>query len=249
MGQLEKYGLYVLCLLIFLILGVTVMGSGEVADAASRQGEMAKLAGPGRPEQLGGLQARPDANGPAGGSGVTTIVDILRPNPLPEKPEPKVEPGPHGELPEIGGDAPKVTDEPQPPAPVADAARPRHTIRPGDNFERIALEYYGRRSLGAKLRQLNAKVDPRRMKPGSEIDLFTKVEVDALLGKQAPVNRTGDEVPAGVRLYTIQQNDTFEGIALRELGSRRRVDEIRALNPDVEPRSMKIGGSLKLPAK
>lgn len=30
MGQLEKYGLYVLCLLIFLILGVTLMGSGTV---------------------------------------------------------------------------------------------------------------------------------------------------------------------------------------------------------------------------
>ncbi len=30
MGQLEKYGLYVLCLLIFLILGVTLWGSGTV---------------------------------------------------------------------------------------------------------------------------------------------------------------------------------------------------------------------------
>ena len=29
MGQLEKYGLYVLCLVIFLILGVTLWGGGD----------------------------------------------------------------------------------------------------------------------------------------------------------------------------------------------------------------------------
>ena len=30
MGQLEKYGLYVLCLVIFLILGVTIWGGGDL---------------------------------------------------------------------------------------------------------------------------------------------------------------------------------------------------------------------------
>ncbi|MEZ6234727.1 MAG: LysM peptidoglycan-binding domain-containing protein [Phycisphaerales bacterium] len=50
------------------------------------------------------------------------------------------------------------------------------------------------------------------------------------------------------REYTIRDDDTFEAIALRELGSRGRVSEILAANPDRDPRRLRAGDVIRIPA-
>ena len=54
MGQLEKYGLYVMCLVIFLILGVTLWGEPATARSSSARQNAAIHAG-----MTGSANARP----------------------------------------------------------------------------------------------------------------------------------------------------------------------------------------------
>ena len=49
--------------------------------------------------------------------------------------------------------------------------------------------------------------------------------------------------------YVVKQGDTMTSIARAVLGSEERVDEIADLNPDVDPRRMKIGSKLWLPPR
>jgi len=51
----------------------------------------------------------------------------------------------------------------------------------------------------------------------------------------------------GNRFYRVQQGDTLERIALRQLGNGSLQDEVRRLNPDVDWDSLKVGERLVLP--
>jgi nucleoid-associated protein YgaU len=56
--------------------------------------------------------------------------------------------------------------------------------------------------------------------------------------------------PPGVPLfrdYTIREGDTFEAVALRELGSRRLADAIARANPLKDPRRLREGDVIRLP--
>jgi len=254
MGQLEKYGLYVLCLLIFLILGVTLWGSGEVAarenGSRNRANHLNATA-----EKTGGATV---GNASVRGEGRSTasLPDfraLLRPNAVPE--DPVVAPRNDG----AGGQTPASVAMDDGAASVAErrpgdsresvasspaAERSSHVIKSGDNFESIALQYFGDRLLRVEIARLNPRLDPRRLQLGKVVLLPTESEVEKF---QAKRNRSR-KVAAGNR-YTIVRGDTFEGIAVRELGSRKRTGEIRQLNPGVDPSSLKIGSTIRLPRK
>lgn len=59
---------------------------------------------------------------------------------------------------------------------------------------------------------------------------------------------TPDRRTAATRRHTIARNDTLEGIALRYFNDRRRVDDIMRANPGIDPRRLKIGDEIILPA-
>jgi nucleoid-associated protein YgaU len=60
--------------------------------------------------------------------------------------------------------------------------------------------------------------------------------------------RTPPAAPeAGARRYTVQPGDTLSEIASRELGTVRRMGEILALNPDLDPDRVVVGRVLDLP--
>jgi LysM repeat protein len=250
MGQLEKYGLYVLCLVIFLILGVAIWGGPEVGPAGrtpaggpaalrgERMGGTANASfGPSASELLGGAPRNGEAtnggsqtgDGPNGG----TPVDPMRNDPI-----------------RNGNDGP----QPQP------SARPQHKVASGDTYESIARKLGSVRLVG-EIRRLNPKVDPSRMQLNTVLDLPTSAEVQAILGGTGTATNTGGapavDTPqptpapaaAGTRLYKIVKGDTLEGIARRELGNPRRVADITKLNPGTDPGNLKIGRSLVLPAK
>jgi LysM repeat protein len=52
----------------------------------------------------------------------------------------------------------------------------------------------------------------------------------------------------GAREYTVQKGDSLALIARRTLGSEQRWTEIQALNNGLQPKSLKVGMKLKLPA-
>ena len=76
MGQLEKYGLYVMCLVIFLILGVTLWGEPANAKKAKVRAEAAIISGavdgPAKPVEAS--FRRPSKR----------IEDLLKPEPRPK---------------------------------------------------------------------------------------------------------------------------------------------------------------------
>ncbi len=240
MGQLEKYGLYVLCLVIFLILGVAIWGGGDV---------------PVQRPQSAVLEA--SGRGPKGGNpseatlGGDKLLDIF----LTEEEKPKVQPPGGGAPPVAKGELvpdPEPKTEPrteprtepgkEPPPPV----RTTHVIVRGDTFDSIARKL-GSPKLIAELVRLNPKVDARTMQLGTEILLPTPAEIDRVLG--AGKKNEAAPVAAGTRSYVIAQGDTLEGIARRELRDHRRRKEIERLNPGLDARSLKIGRSILLPAK
>ena len=59
------------------------------------------------------------------------------------------------------------------------------------------------------------------------------------------------EAPSpGYKLYTVQEGDKgFYAIARRLYSDPKRAKEIRALNPEVDPRKLKIGQTIKVPEK
>jgi len=66
--------------------------------------------------------------------------------------------------------------------------------------------------------------------------------------KKAPQRAAGESAPK-VRLYEIQPNDTLVSIARRELGSSSYWKQIQKLNPGINPRKMRPGTKIRLPAR
>lgn len=245
MGQLEKYGLYVLCLVIFLILGVALWGGGDVPPQVGR-GDSSSQNAALRGEAAGELIGAPTAG--VGGIHAATVSALIGlngddgPAKTPRVGANAADPSVGGAS--VGGPQPKV-------APAPPGARPTHTVVSGDYLEGIAKRL-GSASLVAELRRLNPSVDPKVMPIGTVLQLPTADEVQALLGKTSKVAGDANNasvVTGGSRKYIIVKGDTLGGIARRELGSVRRVDEIYALNPGVDSTSLKIGRSLVLPSK
>ena len=65
----------------------------------------------------------------------------------------------------------------------------------------------------------------------------------------SPAQRDASRADAKVRLYEIKPNDTLAAIARRELGSSAYWKEIHKLNPDIDPRRMRPGTKIRLPAE
>lgn len=262
MGQLEKYGLYVLCLVIFLILGVAIWGGGDVPPQGARR-------------QAQGGDVTPLRGGGEVGSGnenvvhASSVADLLGLG---------GNRGAGGQDGPKGAQQPKVApaEQPQPdpkadnpvpaPGPVASNVRPTHKVVSGDTFESIA-KGLGSAALVADIKKLNPKVEPSKMAVGTELILPSPAEVEARRGggrlgggsagggSASPVNASATKGDAanhqasGKRTHVIVKGDTLERIARKELGDFRRVDELRKLNPGVDDRNLKVGRALILPAK
>lgn len=251
MGQLEKYGLYVLCLVIFLILGVALWGEPANAGESTAKVSPAAPRGPAPGLDLEDfkelMSAAPKADA-GGGSGGGTAAE--------PKSEPKSEP-------KGGGGTPQT--EPQP------ESRRTHTIVAGDTYEAIAKRELGDARFVALLRELNPKVPPEKMQIGKQLVLPTAAELQALRSKadapksddpkgadpvvkaepktepkSEPKGDAKKAAPTG-RTHRIERGDTLEGIARQYFGSTKRLEEIRKLNPSVDPTRMRVGQLIKLP--
>lgn len=145
-----------------------------------------------------------------------------------------------------------------PPAPQSPAPAPgrTHTIAKGDNPEKIAQKYYGKRSLAVALAKYNG-IDPSKLRIGQTLKIPDIAELDpsAARTEQAPVQQA-DTAPAQsvdppaqtpkFRMVTVQKGDTLWRIAQRELGNGARSKDIVKLNPGLNPNGMKPGQQLKV---
>ena len=269
MGQLEKYGLYVLCLVIFLILGVTLWGGGDTPAPSRKQDAQTSIraANPGNSPAPAPI-ATPPANAtpplnPANSSGLVDMDELLQP--ASNKNDPKkaavVDPA---KSPEKTGEAPKTVD-----APAATKAT-TYKVQQGDTFESIARAKLGDAKRHVEIAKLNPAVKPKAMRVGQDlvlpgakaevaktdggkaveatVDVKSKDAVTKEATAKAVAPKDGKSADAD-RSYIVGKGDTFGRIAQTQLGSSKRIDEIRELNPSVDPTRLRIGQRIKLPKK
>jgi nucleoid-associated protein YgaU len=106
----------------------------------------------------------------------------------------------------------------------------------GDTFGTIAAKFLGESTKWTVIAQANPLLDPNRLRAGT----IVRVPVD-------PKNIQGVENPQGYELYTIQANDTLSEIAKKVYGKTSLWGVIAAANPDVDPKRLKVGATLKIP--
>jgi LysM repeat protein len=177
MGQLEKYGLYVLCLLIFLIIGVSIWG--EPASAGTDPNQKSETAKVAKVDKL----AVPRVD-------IKELTSPVKPPPSPSPAKGNDAPAPLADVGELsggGGKDAKKSDAPKNEARVEPAKnepkpesgkRPTHRIKSGDTFESIAIGL-GDKKLVPVLLQLNPKLDPKALAIGTEVQLPTTAELAA----------------------------------------------------------------------
>ncbi|GAB4149551.1 MAG: hypothetical protein Fur0037_17840 [Planctomycetota bacterium] len=233
MGQLEKYGLYVLCLVIFLILGVALWGEPTPvhADGKTAGGAMLNVQG-GDPGSLGSTGSRP----------VKTVVvsaddDLMRKLIQQKAPSRK---DPAKTNPKEASPPPSPAVENEPPAPPPPATR-TYKVVSGDILGTIAQKQLGSARYVDEILKLNPGLDPKNLKIGTEIVLPARASAAS---KPAP----GPAAP-GSKRYTIRDGDTLEAISERLFRTKTRVEDIRKLNPGLDPRRLRIGKTILVPAR
>ena len=284
MGQLEKYGLYVLCLVIFLILGVAIFADGSPVQALPRR-DLATLGS--TPSGLGNVGQRVDAPQPKlNADDIANLFRVAEPPAAPPQPanragsSPSPSPAPapksgEGTAPPASPPSPSPAVDPGTGTQPANDVRAVHVVRAGDTFDKIARTVFGRASLAQEIQRLNPKLDPTKLRVGTEVVLPSRADLakkypdvaaampggdakkaepkDVPKGDAAKNDAAKNDAkpagPAGTRSYTIRKGDTFEGVALALLGKKTRTDEIKKLNPTLDPTKLKVGQTILVPAK
>jgi|GEM_PF-6506386 len=256
MGQLEKYGLYVMCLVIFLILGVTLWGEPANAKKAKVRAEAAIISGAvdGPVKPVEASFRRPSKR----------IEDLLKPESRPKaaprsSDRPKVKPrvaspklleskpasatSPLGKVnalvKEVAASAAKPKASPAP-------KRRRYKVKPGDDLSTIAQRELGSIKYERVILAANPNIKNRnRIKVGDSIIL------PAISGGKAASATSANKVVASgaYRTYKVRKGDAYEKIAEREFGDAARHKELQRMNPGIPPNRLIIGKSIKIPLK
>lgn len=259
MGQLEKYGLYVLCLVTFLIFGVAIWGEpASAADDRARGGAGAALENRAPVADLRELTAPMEHPAPRRNEGAEAAVpdpasgNAVDGNPLSGTP---LSGNPGDGSPVDGGPADAPRHEPPAPQPAPQPVeRPTYTIRPGDTLSEIAQHRVGSIRFVPLVLKLNPGVDANRLQPGTVLKLPTAAELEqagAGRGGRAAAGEPGAGTPGSAvpRTHEIKGGDTLEALAKRYYGDARRVPDILAANPGIDPARLRLGSRIRLPAK
>jgi nucleoid-associated protein YgaU len=230
MGQLERYGLYVLCLVIFLILGVAIWGGDPVA---SMPATALQDAAPQRLEEQGPPPATVDTFfAPAhdtkpGGDELLGVESAAGGTSAPQTPN------------DAGPSKPAPAAEPAPVTPSFKS----YVVKQNDSLERIA-----RRELGSvkhldRLRELNPDIDPKRMRVGTLLRLPTVMAASTAAAEpQKPATASADS-------YKVKPGDSPWTISQAVFGTNAYAKEILELNGIRDPKRLQVGKVLKMPAR
>lgn len=252
MGQLERYGLYVLCVVIFLILGVALWGDDPVLAHTGQAATVSQVAASGNDGAP--VASTPDKPAPekqtkpvnsaldalreqfAGGSETDSRIDdepLTARTDGAKKVDPKSGPAPKVD-PDVKGDAKKAESKDARPA----SGPGEYTIQAGDNLESIAAAKLGNARAWNDIVKANPGLDARRLAIGAKIKLPARAAPTATVKAALAANE-----------YEIKAGDTLEKIAKATLGKETRWREIRDANPNLNPSRLQPGTRIKLPSK
>ncbi|MCC7015282.1 MAG: LysM peptidoglycan-binding domain-containing protein [Planctomycetes bacterium] len=140
---------------------------------------------------------------------------------------------------------PVVRNQPAPiVAPTPQSGARTYVVRAGDTLGGIASRELGSSARWTEIQALNGNLDPKKVREGMKLQLPA--------GARVATNETKKDAPkksaAGNKTYVVKSGDTLSKIAARELGDGDRWNEIKALNPGMDPQKLKVGQSIVLPA-
>ncbi len=237
MGQLERYGLYVLCLLIVLIMGVTIWGGEPMPPADThldvREGAAAQTA----------IEEEP----------------LILPQPEEGFFDPVQNPAPRvlESLPPTIADADLDSTSVPVPAPASAAPTPRaeapaavartYEVQPGDSFSEIASAELGSVRYTDDIARANPGVDSRKLRPGMVLNL------PAVSGKGGGAKGSqagGGSKPArkdGWVDYKVRPGDNPSKISETFYGTPKHAERIMAANNIVDATKLRPEQVLRIP--
>ncbi|MHC4514636.1 MAG: LysM peptidoglycan-binding domain-containing protein [Planctomycetota bacterium] len=229
MGQLERYGLYVLCLVIFLILGIAIWGDSPQPmvppDTGNESLEVTGKVGSG--DNISDAQRKEleeEAN-------VNRVIEFI-------KPRPQQEEAPYSnDLPLTKvRDADQQTQRtplPTPTPPPAPKLR-THVVKEFETLEEISLRYLGTRHRWRRILDLNPNVRERALRPGTKLKIPPR---ETAKGAALAVPGT----------VIVRRGDSLGLISQRLFGTARYANDIMRLNNIEDPRKLMPGTVLKIP--
>lgn len=238
MGQLERYGLFVLVLVIALIIGVSIWGDPVELEAggegAGGGGKLAQLAvikpqDPGRNRSV-----EPTPQG--GESGPRTELDNLReqlgggqgrPAPAPER------------------------DDPEVAHPPSNDGERTYVIQPGDILGKIALRELGSANHWQLIKDANPGLDESNLPVGKSIRI--PAAPNRRRSRPATDDFGGTVLYKGREYrghpYRIEPGDSMAKISIARFQSERYTHIIEGINPGVNPKRLNVGDIIRIPTR
>lgn len=232
MGQLERYGLYVLCLVIFLILGVAIWG-GESQPASAGGGELSadlkRLSNP-------GVEAPTPEVTVVDNPVLSEFLDLNNEVPRSQGYPPPAAPTEveQSSAATVSPPAAPVTTRPVETPVVSEAAY--YVVRKDDMLTEISLRELGTRHRWKEILALNPGLEEKNLPVGKKI-------------KMPPRKSTSTPETRRWFTYVVKKNDSFSTISSRLYGTQKYWKEIQELNPTVDPLKLRPGSEIRVPLK
>ncbi|MHC4914221.1 MAG: LysM peptidoglycan-binding domain-containing protein [Planctomycetota bacterium] len=136
-------------------------------------------------------------------------------------------------------------------APAAGSAF-AYTVQDGDSAWKLSKRFYGSGIHWPRIKKANPGVNFNNLKVGTRLTIPERPGSGTDAGDEAPP--AAESAPAaesvgGHRIHTVASGESLYVIARDRLGSGMRYREIEKLNPGVDPRALKVGQKLKIPAR
>ncbi len=277
MGQLEKYGLYVLVVVIVLILGVAIWGGeppvprGDLAAMSTRtEGEPQDgVRRPGRFDRID--RQDPFVDDVPANRGGTDDPEVGLRGGRDTTPRPHFTDDTDGT--DVGGPTGPGSAGPGsmgglgrpadllgnigggetiiPPEQERRPPAPReieHVLGEGETLGEVARRFLGSSNRWEDIAKWNGIEDPRRVRAGTRLVIKT----DDPAGARSEVRPQDASAPRSAasgagREYVVRSGDSLSKIAERELGSQRHIDALKAAN-GLDSDLIRVGQKLVIPS-
>ncbi|MBN1582674.1 MAG: N-acetylmuramoyl-L-alanine amidase [Anaerolineae bacterium] len=129
--------------------------------------------------------------------------------------------------------------------PPPSAAARQYTVRRGDTLAQIAVRFYGDAKRYVDIARANNITNPAAIRVGQVLYI---PDVSGQPVSSTPVTVPTTTIPATGQRYTIKRGDTLAQIAVRFYGDAKRYVDIARVNNITDPRTIRVGQVLLIPA-
>jgi nucleoid-associated protein YgaU len=120
-----------------------------------------------------------------------------------------------------------------------------YRVQKGDTLSQIAEKVLGSVQFVPALLEANPELQPHQLFVGVELEMPSRGKLEDLVAKKTSLKAEID----GPGFYRIGKGDSIYKISKSLYGTTKRVSEILKLNPNIDPRQLKIGQIIRLPSE